>query len=98
LPAHTEFKTCGNPASLTAGEDAAIVEFGVCRGGSLLFLAALAQRLLPNVELAGFDTWSGIPAGGADPYVDWHREANLPKSKATLPICSDWPTGLAMSR
>jgi hypothetical protein len=61
------------PRLLAADQEAAIVEFGVCRGGSLLFLAALAQRLLPKVQLAGFDTWSGIPAGGAAPELDWHR-------------------------
>lgn len=65
------------PRLLAADQDAAIVEFGVCRGGSLLFLAALAQRLLPKLRLAGFDTFAGIPAGGADPEIDWHRERDF---------------------
>lgn len=88
------------PRLLVADQDAAIVEFGVCRGGSLLFLAALAQRLLPNVQLAGFDTFAGIPAGGSDPEVDWHREGEFAdlEAFADLPRLADGFGNVALIR
>jgi SAM-dependent methyltransferase len=48
-----------------------IVEFGSYKGGSAIFMAALAQRFLPAVQVIGFDTFSGMPA--TDRAVDAHR-------------------------
>lgn len=48
-----------------------IVEFGSYKGGSAIFMAALAERLLPGVEVIGFDTFRGMPA--TDRAVDAHR-------------------------
>jgi Macrocin-O-methyltransferase (TylF) len=48
-----------------------IVEFGSYKGGSAIFMAALAQKYLPGVQVVGFDTFSGMPA--TDGAVDAHR-------------------------
>jgi hypothetical protein len=48
-----------------------IVEFGSYKGGSAIFMAALAQKYLPGVHVTGFDTFSGMPA--TDGAVDAHR-------------------------
>jgi hypothetical protein len=48
-----------------------IVEFGSYRGGSAIFMASLAQKFLPGVEVVGFDTFAGMPA--TDRAVDAHR-------------------------
>jgi len=48
-----------------------IVEFGSYRGGSAIFMASLAQKFLPGVEVFGFDTFAGMPA--TDRAVDAHR-------------------------
>lgn len=48
-----------------------IVEFGSYRGGSAIFMAVLAERLLPGVEVIGFDTFRGMPA--TDRAVDAHQ-------------------------
>jgi hypothetical protein len=47
-----------------------IVEFGSYKGGSAIFMAALAQRFLPAVQVIGFDTFSGMPT--TDRAVDAH--------------------------
>jgi hypothetical protein len=57
---------------LVAARPCAIVEFGVARGGSLLFLASLARDFLPGTRLLGFDTFEGIPPDGANAGADWH--------------------------
>jgi hypothetical protein len=48
-----------------------IVEFGSYKGGSAIFMAALARKFLPRVEVIGFDTFGGMPA--TDWAVDAHR-------------------------
>ena len=48
-----------------------IVEFGSYKGGSAIFMAALAERFLPGVQVIGFDTFRGMPA--TDNAVDAHR-------------------------
>jgi len=48
-----------------------IVEFGSYKGGSAIFMAALAEKFLPGVQAIGFDTFSGMPA--TDQTVDVHR-------------------------
>ena len=48
-----------------------IVEFGSYKGGSAIFMAALAEKFLPGVQAIGFDTFSGMPA--TDRAVDAHR-------------------------
>jgi hypothetical protein len=47
-----------------------IVEFGSYKGGSAIFMAALAEKFLPGVEVIGFDTFSGMPS--TDRAVDAH--------------------------
>jgi hypothetical protein len=47
-----------------------VVEFGSYKGGSAIFMAALAQRFLPAVQVIGFDTFSGMPT--TDRAVDAH--------------------------
>jgi hypothetical protein len=48
-----------------------IVEFGSYRGGSAIFMAALARKFLPGCRVFGFDTFSGMPP--TDQRVDYHR-------------------------
>jgi cephalosporin hydroxylase len=48
-----------------------IVEFGSYKGGSAIFMAALAKKFLPGVHVIGFDTFGGMPA--TDRAVDAHR-------------------------
>jgi predicted O-methyltransferase YrrM len=52
-----------------------IVEFGSYKGGSAIFMAALAQKFLPGVQVIGFDTFSGMPA--TDRAVDAHRRGGF---------------------
>ncbi|MER9020135.1 TylF/MycF/NovP-related O-methyltransferase [Mesorhizobium sp. M0898] len=49
-----------------------ITEFGVYRGGSALFMAAVCRELHPGVNVYAFDTFEGMPA--TDPQRDAHRE------------------------
>jgi hypothetical protein len=48
-----------------------IVEFGSYRGGSAIFMASLAEKFLPGVQVIGFDTFGGMPI--TDRAVDAHR-------------------------
>ena len=48
-----------------------IAEFGCYKGGSAIFMAALAERFLPGAHVIGFDTFTGMPE--TDPSVDEHR-------------------------
>jgi hypothetical protein len=52
-----------------------IVEFGSYKGGSAIFMAALAQKFLPGVRVIGFDTFSGMPA--TDRAVDAHHAGSF---------------------
>jgi hypothetical protein len=52
-----------------------IVEFGSYKGGSAIFMAALAEKFLPGVQMIGFDTFSGMPA--TDRAVDAHRAGSF---------------------
>jgi hypothetical protein len=47
-----------------------IVEFGSYKGGSAIFMAALAQKFLPGVQVVGLDTFGGMPP--TDRTVDAH--------------------------
>jgi SAM-dependent methyltransferase len=47
-----------------------VVEFGCYKGGSAIFMAALAAKFLPGARVIGFDTFSGMPA--TDLAVDAH--------------------------
>jgi hypothetical protein len=38
-----------------------IVECGSYQGGSAIFMASVAQKLLPDVRVIGFDTFEGMP-------------------------------------
>jgi hypothetical protein len=52
-----------------------IVEFGSYKGGSAIFMAALAQKFLPGIQVIGFDTFGGMPA--TDHAVDAHRAGSF---------------------
>jgi Macrocin-O-methyltransferase (TylF) len=52
-----------------------LVEFGSYKGGSAIFMAALAQKFLPGVRVAAFDTFSGMPT--TDRAVDAHRAGSF---------------------
>jgi hypothetical protein len=52
-----------------------IVEFGSYKGGSAIFMATLAQKFLPGVQVIGFDTFGGMPA--TDHAVDAHRAGSF---------------------
>lgn len=40
-----------------------IIEYGCFRGGSAMFMAKLAERYLPGVQVYGLDTFAGLPEG-----------------------------------
>ncbi len=48
-----------------------IVEFGSFKGGSAIFMAALAKEFLPGAQVIGFDTFTGMPP--TDRSIDEHR-------------------------
>jgi len=52
-----------------------IVEFGSYKGGSAIFMAALAEKFLPGVQVVGFDTFCGMPT--TDRAADLHREGEF---------------------
>jgi hypothetical protein len=52
-----------------------IIEYGSYRGGSALFLAALARKFLPGAQVYALDTFSGMPA--SDTGVDAHHEGEF---------------------
>ena len=52
-----------------------IVEFGSWKGGSAMFLAYLAMRFLPGVQVYAFDTFEGMPA--TDAAVDAHKAGDF---------------------
>jgi len=52
-----------------------IVEFGTYRGGSALFLAALAQELLPDCRVFGFDSFAGMPSTERE--IDLHQAGDF---------------------
>jgi Macrocin-O-methyltransferase (TylF) len=52
-----------------------IVEFGSFKGGSAIFMASLAQKFLPNVQVLAFDTFAGMPA--TDKAVDLHNAGDF---------------------
>jgi predicted O-methyltransferase YrrM len=47
-----------------------IVEYGSYRGGSALFMAALAQKFLPGARVYALDTYEGMPV--TDKAIDAH--------------------------
>jgi hypothetical protein len=52
-----------------------IVEFGSYKGGSAIFMATLAQKFLPGIQVIGFDTFGGMPA--TDRAVDAHHAGSF---------------------
>lgn len=48
-----------------------IVEYGSYRGGSALFMAMIAARLLPGTNVFALDTYAGMPP--TDSTIDAHR-------------------------
>jgi hypothetical protein len=52
-----------------------IVEFGSYKGGSAIFMATLAQKFLPGVQVIAFDTFGGMPA--TDHAVDAHHAGSF---------------------
>jgi predicted O-methyltransferase YrrM len=52
-----------------------IVEYGSYRGGSALFMATIAARLLPGTRVLALDTYAGMPA--TDAAIDAHRPGDF---------------------
>lgn len=52
-----------------------IIEYGSYRGGSALFMAALAKRLLPGVQVYALDTFEGMPP--TDRAIDVHSAGDF---------------------
>lgn len=52
-----------------------IIEFGSYRGGSAIFMAALAKRYLPHATIWALDTFEGMP--DTDAKVDMHQRGDF---------------------
>lgn len=52
-----------------------IVEFGSYRGGSAMFMASLAARHLPGVQVYALDTYAGMPP--TDKAIDGHNAGDF---------------------
>lgn len=52
-----------------------IVEYGPFRGGSAMFMAALAQKFLPGVRVYALDTFAGMPE--TDRTIDAHSAGDF---------------------
>lgn len=52
-----------------------IVEFGAYKGGSAIFLAAVAQTLYPGTRVYAFDTFAGMP--DTDAQRDTHKKGDF---------------------
>jgi hypothetical protein len=52
-----------------------IIEFGSYRGGSALFMATVAARLLPGTRVFALDTYAGMPP--TDAAIDAHRPGDF---------------------
>jgi predicted O-methyltransferase YrrM len=52
-----------------------IIEFGSYRGGSAIFMAALAETFLPGAQVTALDTFTGMQ--GTDRAVDAHRDGDF---------------------
>jgi hypothetical protein len=52
-----------------------ILEFGSFKGGSAIFMALLAQKFLPNVQILAFDTFDGMPP--TDKVIDFHNAGDF---------------------
>ncbi len=52
-----------------------LVEFGSYKGGSAIFMSALAQSFLPDAQVYAFDTFAGMP--DTDQQVDYHSEGDF---------------------
>lgn len=53
-----------------------IAEFGSYRGGSAIFMALVAKRLHPGLQVFAFDTFEGMP--DTDATKDVHRAGDFP--------------------
>jgi hypothetical protein len=65
------------PKLCDSGDPVLIAEFGVARGGSLLFLASLAKRFLNNAGMLGLDTFRGHPEEEINNSIDWHKAGDF---------------------
>jgi len=52
-----------------------IIEFGSYRGGNAIFMAHVAQHLLPDVRVYALDTFAGMPA--TDASIDQHSAGDF---------------------
>jgi hypothetical protein len=52
-----------------------IIEFGAYKGGNAVFMAHVAARLLPGVQVHALDTYAGMPA--TDKTVDAHNAGDF---------------------
>jgi Macrocin-O-methyltransferase (TylF) len=52
-----------------------IVEFGSFKGGSAIFMASLAQKFFPNIQILAFDTFTGMPP--TDKAIDLHNAGDF---------------------
>jgi hypothetical protein len=52
-----------------------IVEYGSYKGGSAMFMAAIAKALLPGVRVFAFDTFVGMPTTDRD--IELHRSGDF---------------------
>lgn len=52
-----------------------IIEYGSFRGGSAMFMAALAQRFLPGAQVYALDTFAGMPE--TDRAIDAHAAGDF---------------------
>jgi hypothetical protein len=63
-----------------------VIEFGSYNGGTAIFLAMVAKRFLPDVQIIGFDTFTGIPI--PDRGIDAHSQGDLwRRSCRTASLC-----------
>jgi predicted O-methyltransferase YrrM len=67
-----------------------IIEFGTYKGGNAIFMAHVARRLLPGVQVFALDTFQGMPA--TDSAIDAHSagdfgDANLEDLRAYVAQC-----------
>jgi hypothetical protein len=58
-----------------------IVEYGSFRGGSAMFMAALAERFLPGAQVYALDTFAGMPE--TDSAIDAHAAGDFANTNMT---------------
>ena len=73
-------------------EQGHIVEYGSYKGGSSIFMAALAEKFLPRVKVVAFDTFGGMPQ--TDHAVDYHRSGDF--SDVLLPELKEYIASIGL--